>query len=93
MIELTEDRYILRAVCRRADGVIGLTLDQRIIVASGDAAAIEQAHTLELDLNPIGANAVYLTSPDGRAIWSLHIPNDGDANGSGPCSTLRSHTC
>lgn len=65
--------YTFRAVHRRPDGVIGPTLYEHTIAAADDDAAVKQARALDLDLSAVGANAVYLAAPDGRAVWSLHV--------------------
>jgi hypothetical protein len=78
--------YLYCAVHRRADGTVGTTLH-----AQGDEAAtadesIAQARRIDLALDALGANAMYLSAPeDGRAIWTLykqrrHDERDGDGD-------------
>ena len=78
--------YLYRAVHRRADGTVGSTLHGQVIEAASADEAIAQARRIDLDMNALGANAVYLSAPeDGRAIWTLHTvdvrPGPADDDG------------
>ena len=66
-------KYLYRAVQRQPDGNVGPTLHAQVIEAATADQAIAQARKIDLDMAALGANAVYLATPeDGRAIWSLH---------------------
>lgn len=65
--------YLYRAVHRKPDGTPGPTLHTQVVEAPTPDAAVALAQGIDLDMEALGANAVYLTAPeDGRPIWSLH---------------------
>lgn len=65
--------YLYRAVHRKPDGTLGPTLHAQAVEAPTPDAAVALARGIDLDMDELGANAVYLTAPeDGRLIWSLH---------------------
>ncbi|WP_447713612.1 hypothetical protein [Methylobacterium brachiatum] len=70
--------YIFRAIRREPDGMLGPDLYRQPFEAAGDAAAVVAAKRIDLDLAELGANAVYVTAEDGRAIWSLHAQDFPD---------------
>ncbi|MCJ2060910.1 hypothetical protein MKL09_30860 [Methylobacterium sp. J-048] len=70
--------YIFRAIRRGPDGMLGPDLYRRAFAAADDAGAVAAAKRIDLDLAELGANAVYVSAEDGRAIWSLHAQDFPD---------------
>ena len=71
--------YIFRAIRREPDGMLGPDLHRQVFAAQDDSAAVAAAKLIDLDLIGLGANAVYVSAEDGRAIWSLHVQDFVDA--------------
>ncbi|GJE24817.1 hypothetical protein JHFBIEKO_5296 [Methylobacterium mesophilicum] len=71
-------RYIFRAIRREPDGMLGPDLYRQTFEAADDAGAVAAAKRIDLDLAALGANAVYVSAADGRAIWSLHAQDFPD---------------
>ncbi|MDP4006430.1 hypothetical protein [Methylobacterium sp. NEAU K] len=65
--------YIFRAIRREPDGMLGPDLHRQAFEAKDDSEAVAAAKQIDLDLPGLGANAVYVSAQDGRAIWSLHV--------------------
>jgi hypothetical protein len=54
--------------------MLGPTLYEQTISAVDAVSAVSQAKLIEVDMDALGANAVYVSAEDGSAVWSLHTP-------------------
>ncbi|MCJ2125330.1 hypothetical protein [Methylobacterium sp. J-077] len=70
--------YIFRAIRREPNGMLGPDLYRHAFAAKDDSDAVAAAKRIDLDLTQLGANAVYVSAEDGRAIWSLHAQDFPD---------------
>ncbi|MGV7031267.1 hypothetical protein [Methylobacterium symbioticum] len=64
--------FTFRALRREPDGILGPTLYEQRVEAPDKHVAVAVARAIDIDMEALGANAVYLTNEEGRAIWSLH---------------------
>lgn len=65
--------YLYCAANRRADGTVGPAICTKIIKASTLKEAIATAWTINLDMDAIGANAVFLKAREhGPTVWTLY---------------------
>lgn len=64
--------FTFRAVRREPNGILGPTLYEQEIEAADGREAIAIARAIEIDLEALGGNAVYLMGPAGLPLWTLH---------------------
>ncbi|MGX9984597.1 hypothetical protein [Methylobacterium fujisawaense] len=65
--------YQFCVALRRPDGTLDAPVREEIIAATSVADAVGAAKRIHVDMIGSDANAVYLTDPSGRLIWSLRL--------------------
>jgi hypothetical protein len=62
--------YQLLAIHRNATGVVSPPIHKHLISAEDETQAVRLARAFKIDLDAIGANALFLADERGMVLWS-----------------------
>lgn len=53
------------------DGTVSRPLEEHLITAEDTSSAIRQARSLDIDMDAVEGNALFLEEDDGALLWSI----------------------